>query len=227
MRFVLFDIDGTLLLTGGAGSRAMQRTLQEMYGLPGGMNQIRPDGKTDPQIIREVLEREGHAITAAEELFSSLFPRYLGHLKEEIPRSQGFVVLPGVIELLRRLAGEPRFAAGLATGNIEEGAHIKLQQAALSHYFSFGAYGSDSEDRTEVIRIAIQRGLQAVGAQAAEAVFVIGDTPRDIIHGREAGARTVAVASGSYSLQELRVHQPDLALPSLEPIDPVVSFLSA
>jgi phosphoglycolate phosphatase len=134
-------------------------------------------------------------------------------------------VLPGAADLLEMLSGQPDFYVGLVTGNLEKGARIKLDWAGLSRYFRFGGYGSDSEDRTTLIRIAIQRGVQAVTPIPAEGIFVVGDTPLDIVHGRAAGARVIAVASAGYDLQDLGIHNPDLLLPNLMPLDAIVHFM--
>lgn len=227
MRLVLFDIDGTLLLSGGAGSRALRRALQDSYGLQNGMDAIRPDGKTDPQIVREALARNGNGASFNSVIESSFFSRYVAFLGEEIGAGTNFVVLPGVTELLQNLEQEKGLLLGLATGNIEEGAQLKLGRAGLSEFFSFGGFASDSEDRTELTQIAIRRGLQKIAPVNPEAIFVVGDTPHDIIHGKGAGARTLAVASGSYSLEELRAYQPEMAVASLSPVEPILSFLLA
>ena len=113
------------------------------------------------------------------------------------------------------------------TGNLEEGARIKLEKAELSGYFRFGGYGSDSEDRTTLIRIGIERGARLVAPEPIERVYVIGDTPLDIIHGHAAGARVIGVASARYSIQDLRRHNPDMLVPDLTPTDSIVSFLQS
>ena len=222
---VLFDIDGTLLLSGGAGSRALGRALKDIFGLTDGLSNTRPDGKTDPQIVHEVLARSGQVQEGSDHL-EPLFSSYLSYLREELSAGKNFRVLPGVRELLARLTPQAGFLLGLATGNIEKGARMKLERAELSSLFAFGAFGSDAEDRTELIKIAIQRGAETIKPATPEDVIVIGDTPRDIVHGREAGAKTVAVAAGSYSLKSLLLYKPDLAIPSFEPIEPLLSFLA-
>lgn len=227
MRLLLFDIDGTLLLSGGAGSSALRLALREVCGLADGMEEIQPHGKTDPAIIREALERNGNGLKPTHDVLTSLFACYVSFLRQEIDRSNRFVVLPGVRELLVRLQRESRLLLGIATGNIEEGARIKLEHADLSQFFSFGGYGSDAENRTEVIQTALQRGLDRIHPAVPETVVVVGDTPRDIIHGKQARARTLAVASGHYPLEELKTYQPDLAVASLNPVEPLLSFLTA
>ena len=239
MRLILFDIDGTLLLSGGAGTRALNRSFQTLYDLDDGMEEIQVGGRTDPDIVREVLDRKGLQLDSAAELLST----YLGFLEEEIQASEGFRVLPGARELVQDLAQDSRFLVGVATGNVQEGARMKLDRAGLSSYFAFGGYGSDAEDRTELIQIAARRGAELIaplapeiaarrGAEliaplAPEEVFVIGDTPRDISHGGRAGAKTIAVATGSFSVEALSSHDPDLVVPGLTPAGPILDFLTS
>lgn len=225
-KLLLFDIDGTLLLTGGAGSRALNRTLLEFFGLADALGKVRPDGKTDPQIIREALAQAGLNGDSEKALPSDLFPRYTVLLQEELAASAGSLkVLPGVREVLEQLAADEGCLLGIATGNIEAGARLKLEYAGLGSRFSFGGFGSDAEHRTELIRIAMARGGRLVETTPIGATVVIGDTPRDVFHGREAGARTVAVASGRYSEQELEASGADLVLPSLLSREPLLQFL--
>jgi len=225
MRLVLFDIDGTLLLTHGAGMRALNRAFEINDVLPDAVKAVHPDGKTDPQIVREIMKACGRDAECTNEMFASFFTSYLSFLKEEMAACTQLRIMPGVRELLARLSGEPDFCVGVATGNVEEGAWLKLRYARLHSFFHFGGFGSDAEDRTEVIRQAITRGTAMVAPRSVEAAFVIGDTPRDIIHGKAAAARTIAVATGTYSLETLRQHEPDLALATLEEIEPVMEVL--
>ncbi len=148
-------------------------------------------------------------------------------MREELTEGRDFQVLPGAHELIRTLNRNDEFLLGLATGNIEEGARLKLERGGLESFFSFGGFGSDAEDRTDLIRIAIERGRQKNGHSHPEKSFVVGDTPRDIVHGKEAGAHTLAVASGNYSLDDLKSYKPDAAVESLHPIKPVMEFLSS
>jgi phosphoglycolate phosphatase-like HAD superfamily hydrolase len=152
----------------------------------------------------------------------------VGLLEEEIrtaAEAKRIRLLPGVKELLDALACQPDLALGLVTGNLEQGAQIKLAGAGLTHYFHFGGYGSDSEDRTTLIRLGIQRGTQWVAPAPVEDAIVIGDTPLDIIHGQAAGARVIAVASARYDLAELQRHHPDLLVSDLTPIDRIIAFM--
>jgi phosphoglycolate phosphatase-like HAD superfamily hydrolase len=226
MRLVLFDIDGTLV-RGGAGGRALRSALLQIYALPAGNDGVRYDGKTDPRIVREILSYHGQEDQFTDERVSSLFTLYLSCLREELTEARDFRVLSGAHELVRTLDRKENFLLGLATGNIEEGARLKLERGGLESFFSFGGFGSDAEDRTDLIRIAIERACQKNGRTHPEKSFVVGDTPQDIVHGKEAGASTLAVASGNYSVEDLKSYKPDAAVESLQPIEPVMDFLSS
>ena len=225
MRLVLFDVDGTMVLSGGAGHRALKKAIQETFGQADSMDSIRPDGKTDPAIIKEALSRLGKEDCYTEETAKSLFSLYVPFLRDELEQSKNFQVLPGTRELVSSLNRNPEILLGLATGNIEKGARLKLEKAGLNSFFSFGGFGDDAENRTELICAAIGRGRNASSTNQLDATIVIGDTPRDIVHGKEAGAKTIATASGSYSLEALEAYKPDLAIASLEPIKPILEFI--
>jgi len=228
MKLILFDIDGTLVNSGGAGYRAFSRALETTYGLGGGLNGVRLDGKTDLQIVREVFDRRGMRFEITEKSAGELFNRYVEFLRQELAVvGESFQVLPGVYDLLSHLNRNTSFLLGIASGNIEEGARLKLERGGLSQFFTVGGFGSDSESRTELTRIAIERAKEHAGPTALSSTIVIGDTPRDIHHGQEAGARVLAVASGYYSLSQLEEHRPDLSVESLLPIEPILEFLSA
>ena len=224
MRLILFDIDGTLVLSGGAGSRALKQAIHQAYGVPDSLDGVRVHGKTDRQIVREVLSHYGAEHLFTEETIAPLFANYISLLREELSSGENFEVLPGARELVRTLNRTTGIILGLATGNVEEGARMKLERAGLNAFFSFGGFGSDAENRTELIRIAIHRAGEIESLDPG-AVYMIGDTPRDIVHGKEAGAHTIAVASGSYSAEALEGYKPDLVADSLDPIQPIVEFL--
>ncbi len=226
MRLVLFDIDGTLV-RGGAGGRALRSALLQIYALPAGNDGVRYDGKTDPRIVREILAYHGQEENFTDERVSSLFSLYLSYLREELTEGKDFRVLPGAHELVRTLSRKKNFLLGLATGNIEKGARLKLERGGLESFFSFGGFGSDAEDRTDLIRVAMERGHRKNGRTHPEKTVIVGDTPRDIVHGKEAGANTLAVASGNYSMDDLKSYKPDAAFESLQPIEPVLEFLSS
>ena len=211
IRAVLFDIDGTLLVTGGAGAVAWQRAFRELHGIDANIAEHTHAGMTDPEIaeivFREVIGREG---TEAER--AKAIAGYLSHLADAVEESAGYRVMPGIEELLPRLA-EKGVLLGLVTGNIESAAQIKLARADLNRYFAFGGYGSDSRDRTELTRRALERGGEVSGSPLdPAATFAVGDTPRDVTAGHGAEIRVVGVATGSYSVEELTEAGADWAL---------------
>lgn len=215
IRAVLFDIDGTLLITGGAGGIAWQRAFEQLHGVEADIAEHTDAGMTDPEIatiiFREVIGREG---TPAER--SKAIGSYLEHLPEAVAKSAGYRVMPGIEELLPRLI-EGGVLLGLVTGNIEAAAHIKLARSQLNRFFSFGGYGSDSADRTEVTKAALGRGvLVSGGALSNGACIAVGDTPRDVTAGHGAGIKVVGVATGSYSVDQLGGAGADWALATVE-----------
>jgi phosphoglycolate phosphatase-like HAD superfamily hydrolase len=199
---ILFDIDGTLLHTGGAGAVAWQRAFLELYEVEANIAEHTHAGMTDPEIaeivFREVLHREGSAEERAEAIGC-----YLGHLADAVAESEGYYVIEGIAELLPRLV-EKGILLGIVTGNIEPAAHIKLARGDLDRFFTFGGYGSDSRDRTELTKKALERGGSVAGHPLDPAeTIAIGDTPRDVRAGHGAGIRVVGVATGSYAMDEL------------------------
>jgi phosphoglycolate phosphatase len=228
MRLVLFDVDGTLITTRGAGMRAFYRTMDHLFKVKVDEEAIRPDGKTDPLILKELLKQSNLEDRWCDKTRDVLFSLYLDYLDDEMSRAKerGLIrILPGVTDLLDMLTAQPDFCIGLVTGNLEQGAHIKLKNAGLDDYFRFGGYGSDSEDRTVLTRIGIQRGSRIIAPAPVEGTFVIGDTPLDIHHGHAAGARVIAVASARYGMDELRAHEPDLLVSDLTPADSIIRFM--
>lgn len=207
MKLVLFDIDGTLLWTSGAGRRAIGRALAAELGREPPLDGYRFDGKTDPQIVIELLRISGDPNPHEPERVRAVCERYVTHLDEELAATPGStVVLPGVAALLDALEQEEGIVLGLLTGNVAAGARLKLRAAGLDgSRFPIGAYGSDSSVRTELPPVAFARARDRFGVapNPAEAV-IIGDTPADVACGLGAGARTVGVATGSYAVAELR-----------------------
>jgi len=211
---VLFDIDGTLLVTGDAGAVAWQRAFRELHGVEADISEHTEAGMTDPEIaeivFREVIGRDG---TPAER--SRAIAGYLSHLAGAVAESDGYRVMPGIEDLLPRLIDQG-ILLGLVTGNIEAAAHIKLARAHLNRFFSFGGYGSDSRDRTELTKKALERGRQVSGgALDPGTTIAVGDTPRDIEAGHGAGIQVVGVATGSYSVDRLRDAGADWAIPNV------------
>jgi phosphoglycolate phosphatase len=211
VKLLLFDIDGTLVSTGGAGVRALNRAFCQVVGIVNAMDGIRLHGKTDPAIIREVFNaREVPSLRAS---FDQILAAYVEFLPEEVERSTQYRVLPGILSFLQDFHRRPDLVFGLATGNVERGARIKLARGKLNSFFTFGGFGSDAESRTELVRCAAESGVRHAGRDIEpQDVFVIGDTPRDIDAGREAGFRTVGVATGYYSAEQLRAAGADLTL---------------
>jgi len=227
MQLLLFDIDGTLVNTGGAGSRAMTRAFREVCGIRDAFRDISMAGMTDPLILETAVamaEKRGEAVDCR---YEEVYLSYIAHLREELESGRRpYEVLPGAAALLEELRNDRRFSLGLATGNIAEGARVKLEFGNISHFFKFGGYGSDHGNRTQVVRQAVLRGTEFVAPEEVSRSIVIGDTPRDIIHAREAGASVIAVASGFHTPEDLRGFHPDLLLESLEDRDSFYGFVN-
>lgn len=215
---ILFDVDGTLLLSGGAGARALNIAFERIYGIPNAMRHVHPHGKTDELIVQEMfrshLERCG-----SEPEVKALLERYLEILPITVRDSKNFHLMPGILGLLSYLRSRKDVFMGLGTGNIEEGARIKLSRGGLNRFFSFGGFGSDSGDRAELLEAGFQRGeeiIQKKSPRKSIVRWVIGDTWRDVSAGRACGASTIAVATGGDSLYELASASPDFLFATLE-----------
>ena len=209
---VLFDIDGTLITTGGAGARSWREAFRDLYGIPADIGQFTDSGMTDPEVGRLTFVAVIGRDPTPEEM-AALMTKRLARLPRAVAESQGYRVLDGVEETLRTLS-EQGYLLGLTTGGVEAAARIKL--ARLNHYFCFGGYGSDSTDRAELTRCAIMRAGRALGQRLdAQRILVVGDTPIDIDAATAVGAVAVGVASGHYSEAELREVGADYVLASL------------
>jgi phosphoglycolate phosphatase-like HAD superfamily hydrolase len=216
-RLILFDIDGTLLTAGGAPRRAFRRALIAHFGTSGDEARTDFSGKTDPQIVYEIMRRAGFHDDRIEAGIDDLFEHYLEGLERELPRDDSHRLHPGAADLVEALAADARVLLGLVTGNVERGARLKLERFDLWRRFSVGAFGSDDPDRDRLPQIAIERARRLTGHPftGADAV-VIGDSPADIRCARAAGALAVAVASGRPTRAELAACRPDVLLDSLE-----------
>lgn len=224
VRLILFDIDGTLI-RGGPAKQAFDSAMRRVFGTAGPIDGHDFSGKTDPQIARELLRMEGLGDEVIDEGFPRLWRAYVRELEERLPRDPP-EVLPGVRDLLEALAVREDVYLGLLTGNIVEGARLKLGTVGLAGYFSVGAYGSDEEVRERLAGIAMHRARDRWGRPfPPETVVVVGDTPRDVACGRLEGARTVGVATGNYSVVALSVAGPDHLFSDLRNLDEVLPAL--
>jgi len=200
---LLFDIDGTLLWTGGAGRIAFNKTFEDLFGIRHAWGDLCPDGKTDPGIIRELGHRHLHR-NLSEKEFYSVENRYRHYFTAEIDHSDGFCVLPGILVLLDLLARHPAIHLGLATGNFQDTALLKLRRGGLDHFFRFGGYGSDHAERPLLTRKAYERACLYLKTEIPpQDCFVIGDTPHDVLAGKSAGMKTLGVLTGKSSRREM------------------------
>jgi phosphoglycolate phosphatase-like HAD superfamily hydrolase len=220
MHVCLFDIDGTLLNSGGAGKAAMESGLAAEFGLAKVREGIPYSGRTDRAIGLDLLR--GHAIEPTPINLQRLQQAYLRNLPACLKRFDG-KVLPGIAALLERLAGREQVLVGLLTGNIRAGARLKLGHYHLYHHFAFGGFGDEHLERDDVAREALAAARTHCRDVTCERIWVIGDTPLDIRCARAIGARVAAVATGVHSLEELEAEQPDLLLADLSDASPLLA----
>jgi len=225
-RLILFDIDGTLVLTGGAGGRAMVRAFQEVFGFSNGLGSISMAGRTDAWIVRQMLAEHGIADAGADR--QRFLDVYLGYLATEVLQpNAGKRVLPGVRSLLDRLVPRDDVYLALLTGNYRRAAEIKLGHFDLWRYFSTGAYGDDSHDRNGLLWTALANVEAAGGPRVRPSeVAIIGDTPLDVAVAVAGGARSLGVATGSFDVDALLESGADAAVPDLSDVDAVLRALN-
>lgn len=225
---VLFDIDGTLLLSGGAGVRSMTRAFESIFGIPDGFAGMVIAGRTDRYLLSTAMARAG--LPETEEAHARFHASYLPILAGEI-REQGsgrYGVMPGVEALLSALQERDDVHLALLTGNYEQAAQIKLAHFGLNDFFHWGVFGEESPDRNVLGLIALARAeARRVPAGAREKPVVIGDTPDDIACAHAAGALALAVATGSYSVEQLQEAGADIALPDLSDTEAVLETIRA
>ena len=222
-RLLLFDIDGTLIHAAGAGLESVRRTLVERFGIADDLRDIEFAGRTDSGIVMTILNK--HRIPATNENIASFLDSYVHFLSLELPRRTG-QILPGVLELLQKLKNRSHLILGLLTGNISRGAQLKLEHYGVWHFFEFGAFADDHHDRNQLGRFAQARAREKHGVEfQADQIDVIGDTPRDIECGKAFGARTIAIATGSWPRPKLAAHQPDFLFDDLSNVDEVIHIL--
>ncbi|WP_353268368.1 haloacid dehalogenase-like hydrolase [Gemmatimonas sp.] len=229
MKVVLFDIDGTLLRTDGAGRRSMEHALFTVFGAHGDP-EYRYDGKTDRQITREQMRWAGVSDDIIDARMLDVFALYAERLEQELASGvEQAVLMQGIPPLLERLGAHDEVTLGLLTGNIEAGARQKLRAVDLAwEQFLVNAFGSDHEQRPMLPSVAQQRAAQLLGREVpGERMVIIGDTPADIHCGRSLNVRAIGVATGRYSVQELMAHSPADVFETLADTDAVVESILA
>ena len=226
MSLVLFDIDGTLLLSGGAGVRAMTRAFETVFGVANAFDGVPIAGHTDTFLVSQALSRAN--LPDTPDVHVRFRQAYMPLLTEEIqrPGTGRRGLMPGVESLLSAIAARSTFHLALLTGNYEQAAQIKLGHFGLGSFFAWGTFGEESPDRTELGRIAMARAeARLVPLEARARAVVIGDTPQDVACARAIGARAVAVATGNYSLDELAAAGADVALTDLRDTVQIMEML--
>jgi phosphoglycolate phosphatase-like HAD superfamily hydrolase len=228
-RLILFDIDGTLLTTNGAAKRAFQRALLEVYGTAGPIDSHQFDGKTDPQIARELLRAVALSDADIDALLPALFQHYLDGMAHEIAQPGHTThVYPGVTALLDALHERSDVLLGLLTGNIAEGAALKLRSAGLQHYFELGAYGSDHERRDALPAVAVARARDVCGRSfSGKDIIIVGDTPSDVRCGQSLGVFALGVCTGRHARHTLLAEGADEVLDDLSDTQRVLDILAA
>jgi phosphoglycolate phosphatase-like HAD superfamily hydrolase len=223
-KLLLFDIDGTLLLTGGAGKIAFEEAFEELFEIPDSWGDLDPHGKTDPAIFDEVAQRKlGRLLTAGEadllmELYEELFEAH-------ILRSPRFELMPGVVEILEHLSKDPAVFLALATGNFEGAGHMKLKRGKIDHYFQTG-FGNDARDRDKILLAAVEYSEELAQKRfEKDKIFVIGDTEHDIAAAKKAGLRSIAVLTNGRTHQHFKSDSPDHILKDLTDIPAFMACL--
>ncbi len=224
VKCILFDLDGTLVSTGGAGARALEKAFVSLYNLPRAMEKVNPAGKTDPAIIREIFSVNFKRNCDDSEM-ESVQARYLAELPGECRSADDYAVMERIPELLSRLQ-TMAVVMGLGTGNIERGARIKLERSGLNAYLPFGGFGSDAEERSALLLEGKRKAERFLEAPIeAKDVWIVGDTERDIWAARAAGFNVIAVATGHMNVESLNAHKPDVCLPDFSDVGRFVDII--
>src|SRR2546430_54544 len=222
-RLLLFDIDGTLIHSGGAGVQALKSAFKERFGIADDLHDIEIAGMTDSGIVVSILNK--HKIPTINENVSAFLDSYVHFLSLELPRRKG-KLLPGVLKLLEKLKSRPRLVLALLTGNVSRGARLKLEHYGVWHFFLFGAFAHHQRDRNQPGRFAPGRAKDEHGRGfPAEEIDVLRDTPRDLACGSALGARTIAVATGRWSRDELAKYEPDFLIDDLSDVETIINTL--
>jgi phosphoglycolate phosphatase len=211
---LLFDIDGTLVTTGGAGRRSMDFAFEQLHGRRDACDSFSMSGMTDRAIVRKALNIIG--AEDSTEAIDAVIAAYLAYLTEEVRRvdDERYRVFPGMREAVREARSRTGFAVGLGTGNVREGARVKLERVGIYDQFAFGGFGCDAEDRVELIRCGAKAGAALLGAPVEDCrVVVIGDTPKDVHAARGIGAECIGVGTGSYTAEALLEAGANVAYP--------------
>jgi phosphoglycolate phosphatase-like HAD superfamily hydrolase len=224
-KLLLFDIDGTLLLTGGAGKIAFEEAFEEIFEVPHAWGNLDPHGKTDPAIFDEVAQRElGRLLSPGE--FELLMDRYEEIFEDRIEQSPRFELMPGVVEILEHLSRDPGIFLALATGNFERAGRMKLKRGAIEHYFPAGGFGNDARERDKILLAAIAYSEELARERFEKhGVFVIGDTEYDIAAAQKAGVRSIAVLTNGRTREHFRKDPPDHILRDLTDIPAFLACL--
>ena len=212
---ILFDIDGTLLTTGGAGAVAWSKAFVDIHGVPVDIERVTESGMTDSDVaaasLRSILDRD-----PTDEEIAAVTKPYLEYLPDAVATSEKYRIEPGIVPLLERLQSE-NYVLGITTGNIEPAARIKLERGDLNRFFSFGGFGSDSSIRSELTQAAVDRGIEASGGKLVKDDFIaIGDTPRDVEAGHTIGIRVIGVATGHFPVKSLEEAGADWTIETVE-----------
>lgn len=225
-KLLLFDVDGTLILTRGRGRQAMVAAAEAEFGQAVHMEFKDFAGSTDRRIIAEMLAKNGIRVEDPESALTRVLARYLEELQPLMRSPASVEILPGVKALLEAVSQNGEFVPALLTGNIERGARIKLEAAGLNSYFAFGAYGDDHADRNQLPGFALRRAEAFCGESfSPENVWIIGDTPKDVECAKVNRLRSLAVATSAWSVSELLAYQPDAALPNFADTEAVLKIL--
>lgn len=223
---LLFDIDGTLVTTGGAGRRSMDLAFERLHGRRDACDSFSMSGMTDRAIVRKALDIIGAPTTP--DAISAVIDAYIQHLAEEVPRiaDRDYILHRGMREAVDTALALPGFAVGLGTGNVREGARIKLERVRIHDRFAFGGFGCDHEDRVELIRHGARTGAAQLGAPLEQCrVVVIGDTPKDVAAAQGIGATCIGVGTGSFTPEQLLACGADFAFPDLTTREALAALL--
>ncbi|MBN2104532.1 HAD hydrolase-like protein [bacterium] len=224
MKLLLFDIDGTLLMSGGAGRSALNRAFTHVYGFDNGFQNVSMMGRTDPLIVKEVLKK--HRIPWEENRIRTFQQVYYQFLEQELAAPEPAKSLcPGITGLLKKLSADKKIVLGILTGNWERGAYLKLRHFQIEHYFKLGAYADDAAERVDLVPVALKRFEMLYGQSIpSHHVYVIGDTPLDIIAARPHKARTVGVATGYHNKESIQQENPDIVFESFQDVEEVAQY---